>query len=129
MRWNGKRRLACDPRTILDARIWVLVNVERWHRLPQDFGPSQTAYEVVAMDPSLSEARLERGKRAVSEFIDYSRSGGAALARARRIVHQRRIFCRQHARLTAAARASRCCAAGDRARNLDSQRGAAPVTA
>ncbi|WP_220025058.1 transposase [Paraburkholderia silvatlantica] len=37
-------RPARDPRTILDAILWVVVNDERWHRLPCSFGPPQTAY-------------------------------------------------------------------------------------
>ncbi|NUX57640.1 transposase [Paraburkholderia youngii] len=39
--WGRPRR---DPRTILDAILWVIITGERWHRLPRDFGPPQTAY-------------------------------------------------------------------------------------
>ncbi len=41
---RGWGRPARDPRTILDAILWVTINGERWHRLPPEFGPPQTAY-------------------------------------------------------------------------------------
>jgi transposase len=41
---HGWGRRARDPRVLVDALLWVRDNNERWHHLPPEFGPPQTAY-------------------------------------------------------------------------------------
>jgi transposase len=40
-RFGRPRRSA---REVLDAVLWVVVNGEKWHRLPRTFPPAQTCY-------------------------------------------------------------------------------------
>jgi transposase len=40
----GRGRPRRPPRTVLNAILWILVNREKWHRLPGTFPPSQTCY-------------------------------------------------------------------------------------
>jgi transposase len=40
-RFGRPRRAA---REVLDAVLWVIVNGEKWHRLPPTFPPQQTCY-------------------------------------------------------------------------------------
>jgi transposase len=41
---TGSGRPRRHPRPVLDAILWVIVNREKWHRLPSTFPPSQTCY-------------------------------------------------------------------------------------
>jgi transposase len=40
----GRGRPRRHPRQVLDAILWVLLNREKWHRLPANFPPTQTCY-------------------------------------------------------------------------------------
>ena len=40
----GRGRPRRHPRQVLDAILWVVLNREKWHRLPTTFPPTQTCY-------------------------------------------------------------------------------------
>lgn len=40
----GRGRPRRHPRAVLDAILWILLNREKWHRLPASFPPTQTCY-------------------------------------------------------------------------------------
>jgi transposase len=41
---SGRGRPRRHPRPVLDAILWILLNREKWHRLPASFPPTQTCY-------------------------------------------------------------------------------------
>ncbi|SDR51844.1 putative transposase [Paraburkholderia fungorum] len=41
---TGRGRPRRNPRHVLDAILWILLNNEKWHRLPAIFPPTQTCY-------------------------------------------------------------------------------------